>query len=239
MNYICNLFLTDCYIINMDRLSKIIDKLINQSPFIQEAISEGLINISSLARKLNPDIQKILGKEVSDSAIIMAIKRMPPGANQKIELKIKNFMRELGDLIVRSNLIKYTFKNYVGISQDQAKFLSQIKDISDNFYTVSRGVSETTIITNAQFSDKIEKMFAQDSLISELGNLSAITMKLPPINTEISGVYYYLLKKIAWEGINLAEVISTTNEFTVVVDTKIVSHTFTVLMDLKSETIAN
>lgn len=223
----------------MDRLSKIIDKLINQSPFIQEAIAEGLINISSLARKLNPDIQKILGKEVSDSAIIMAIKRMPPGANQKIELRIKNFMRELGDLIVRSNLIKYTFKNYVGISQDQAKFLSQIKDISDNFYTVSRGVSETTIITNAQFSDKIEKMFAQDSLISELGNLSAITMKLPAINTEISGVYYYLLKKIAWEGINLAEVISTTNEFTVVVDTKIVSHTFTVLMDLKSETSAN
>ena len=146
----------------MDRLSKIIDKLINQSPFIQEAIAEGLINISSLARKLNPDIQKILGKEVSDSAIIMAIKRMPPGANQKIELKIKNFMRELGDLIVRSNLIKYTFKNYVGISQDQAKFLSQIKDISDNFYTVSRGVSETTIITNAQFSEKIEKMFAKN-----------------------------------------------------------------------------
>jgi hypothetical protein len=223
----------------MDRLSKIIDKLVNQSPFIQEAIAEGLINISSLARKLNPDIQRILGKEVSDSAIIMAIKRMPPGANQKIELKIKNFMRELGDLIVRSNLIKYTFKNYVGISQDQAKFLSQIKDISDNFYTVSRGVSETTIITNAQFAEKIDKMFQKDSLISELGNLSAITMKLPAINTEISGVYYYLLKKIAWEGINLAEVISTTNEFTVVVDTKIVSHTFTVLMDLKSETGGN
>lgn len=221
----------------MDRLSKIIDKLINQSPFIQEAIAEGLINISSLARKLNPDIQKILGKEVSDSAIIMAIKRMPPGPNQKIELKIKNFMRELGDLIVRSSLIKYTFKNYVGISQDQAKFLSQIKDITDNFYTVSRGVSETTIITNAQFSNKIDEIFQKDHLISELGNLSAITMKLPAINTEISGVYYYLLKKIAWEGINLAEVISTTNEFTVVVDTKIVSHTFTVLMDLKSETV--
>lgn len=220
----------------MDRLSKIIDKLVNQSPFIQEAIAEGLINISSLARKFNPDVQKILGKEVSDSAIIMAIKRMPPGPNQKIELKIKNFMRDLGDLIVRSNLIKYTFKNYIGISQDQAKFLSQIKDISDNFYTVSRGVSETTIITNAQFTEKIDKMFQKESLISEMSNLSAITMKLPPANTEISGVYYYLLKKIAWEGINLAEVISTTNEFTVVVDTKFVSQTFTVLMDLKSET---
>lgn len=221
----------------MDRLSKVIERLINQSPFIQEAISEGLINISSLARKLNPDIARITGKEISDSAIIMAIKRMPPGTNQKIERRIKNFMGELGDLIVRSNLVKCTFNNYVGISQDQAKFLTQIKDISDNFYTVSRGVAETTIITNEQFKPEIKGIFNQSHLISESADLSSITMKLPPINSEISGVYYYLLKKLAWEGINLAEVISTTNEFTIVVDTKIVSKAFSVLMDLKTETL--
>ncbi len=221
----------------MDRLSKVIERLINQSPFIQEAISEGLINISSLARKLNPEISKVTGKEVSDSAIIMAIKRMPPGTNQKIERRIKNFMADLGDLIVRSNLVKSTFNNYVGISQDQAKFLTQIKDISDNFYTVSRGVAETTIITNEQFKGQITSIFNQSQLISESSDLSSITMKLPPVNSEISGVYYYLLKKLAWEGINLAEVISTTNEFTIVVDTKTVSKAFTVLMDLKTETL--
>lgn len=221
----------------MDRLSKVIEKLINQSPFIQEAITEGLINISSLARKLNPDIERITGKEVSDSAIIMAIKRMPPGTNQKIERRIKNFMADLGDLIVRSNLVKCTFNNYVGISQDQAKFLNQIKDVSDNFYTVSRGVAETTLITNEQFKEDILSVFNQTQLIAQSSNLSSITMKLPPINSEISGVYYYLLKKLAWEGINLAEVISTTNEFTVVVDTKTVSKAFTVLMELKTETL--
>lgn len=221
----------------MDRLSKVIEKLINQSPFIQEAMTEGLINISSLARKLNPDIARITGKEVSDSAIIMAIKRMPPGTNQKIERRIKNFMADLGDLIVRSNLVKCTFNNYVGISQDQAKFLTQIKDVSDNFYTVSRGVAETTLITNEQFKADIMTIFNQSHLIAESSNLSSITMKLPPVNSEISGVYYYLLKKLAWEGINLAEVISTTNEFTVVVDTKIVSKAFAVLMELKTETL--
>ena len=221
----------------MDRLSKVIEKLINQSPFIQEAMTEGLINISSLARKLNPDIARITGKEVSDSAIIMAIKRMPPGTNQKIERRIKNFMADLGDLIVRSNLVKCTFNNYVGISQDQAKFLTQIKDVSNNFYTVSRGVAETTLITNEQFKGDIMTIFNQSQLIAESSNLSSITMKLPPVNSEISGVYYYLLKKLAWEGINLAEVISTTNEFTVVVDTKIVSKAFAVLMELKTETL--
>ena len=221
----------------MDRLSKVIEKLINQSPFIQEAITEGLINVSSLARKMSPDIQKITGKEVSDSAIIMAIKRMPPGTNQKIERKIKNFMADLGDLIVRSNLVKCTYNNYMGILQDQSRFLNQISDISDNFYTVSRGVAETTIITNDQFGQKLKEVFNPEYLISESSNLSSITMKLPQVNTEISGVYYYLLKKLAWEGINLSEVISTTNEFTIVVDTKIVSKAFSVLMDLKTETL--
>lgn len=220
----------------MDRLSKVIERLINQSPFIQEAISEGLINISSLARKLNPEIQKVTGKEVSDSAIIMAIKRMPPGPNQKIEMKIKNFMGQLGDLVVRSNLVKLTFTNYKGISQDQSKFLSHLEDLSDNFYTVSRGIMETTIITNAELKSKLMWIFKEDALISQSENMSSITMKLPAANTEISGVYYYLLKKIAWEGINLSEVISTTNEFTIVVDTQVVSHAFSVLMDLKTET---
>ena len=167
----------------------------------------------------------------------MAIKRMPPGTNQKIERKIKNFMGDLGDLIVRSNLVKCTFNNYIGISQDQAKFLNQIKDISDNFYTVSRGVTETTIITNEQFKKDIIGFFSAESMISEMSGLSSITMKLPQVNTEISGVYYYLLKKIAWEGINLSEVISTTNEFTIVVETSMVSKAFSVLMDLKNETL--
>lgn len=221
----------------MDRLSKVIERLINQSPFIQEAISEGLINISSLARKMNPDIERITGKQVSDSAIIMAIKRMPPGTNQRIERKIKNFMAELGDLIVRSNLVTYTFKNYDGISQDQAKFLSKIQDVNDNFYTVSRGITETTIITNEQFKSQITEIFNNPSLVSEMSGLSSITMKLPEVNTEISGVYYYLLKKLAWEGINLSEVISTTNEFTIVVATEMVSSAFSVLMALKSETL--
>ena len=95
---------------------------------------------------------------------------------------------------------------------------------------------ETTIITNAELKSKLMWIFKEDALISQSENMSSITMKLPAANTEISGVYYYLLKKIAWEGINLSEVISTTNEFTIVVDTQVVSHAFSVLMDLKTET---
>ena len=49
----------------MKSLGKITEELINKSPFLREAMSENLINISSLARKLRPEIEKIAEKEES------------------------------------------------------------------------------------------------------------------------------------------------------------------------------
>ena len=43
------------------------------------------------------------------------------------------------------------------------------------------------------------------------------TIKLPKENLEQSGIYYFILKQLAWADISLQEVISTTNEMTIVV----------------------
>ncbi len=40
------------------------------------------------------------------------------------------------------------------------------------------------------------------------------------------------MKELSWEGINLAEVISSTNEFTVVVDNSMIDKTFVVLKNI-------
>ena len=56
---------------------------------------------------------------------------------------------------------------------------------------------------------------------------------LPDENQMIYGIYYYILKDLAWFGINLAEVISTSNEFTLIVDAEDLDQTFSILMKLK------
>ena len=43
------------------------------------------------------------------------------------------------------------------------------------------------------------------------------------------GVYYFILKELAWSGINVIEVVSTSNEFTIVVKEKDSSVCFDVL----------
>ena len=217
----------------MKSLGKITEELINKSPFLREAMSENLINISSLARKLRPEIEKVAEKEVNEGAIVMAIKRMPPGYYHQLDLKIKNVMGEIGDILVRSNLASFTFENSDTLKEKQLEIVNILNKENDSFFAITRGITETTIIVNSSHTEKITDIFRKEKLTSESQNLASVTVKLPSINIKLHGVYYYILKHLAWDGINITEIISTSNEFTTVVSQSDIDRAFSILMKLK------
>lgn len=217
----------------MANIGKLTEDIINRSPFLRESLTEELINVSALARKIKPEIEEITKKEIKEGAIIMAIKRMSPGYYHRINLKIKNFMGTLGDFLVRSDLEDFTFENSETLTLSQAELMKALNDDKDAFYTYCRGVNESTVITSTSVTDKLRQIFKKEKLKSHTADLASITIKLPTVNTEISGIYYYILKHLAWEGINIVEVVSTANEFTVVVKSDDIDSAFSVLMQLK------
>ncbi len=217
----------------MNSIGKITEELINRSPFLREAMTDDLINISALARKLKPEIEEIVGKEVKEGAIIMSIKRMTPWIYHRLKMKITNMMADLGDFIVRSNLVDYTFENSATSRFRQAELMQKINRDSDSFFTVCKGITETMFILNKANSEIVEKIYKDEQLISTNKDLASITVKLPRINTQIYGVYYYILKHLAWEGVNVMEIVSTSNEFTVIVHHDEVDKAFKILMQLK------
>jgi hypothetical protein len=218
----------------MTSLSKVIEDRINNIPFLRENLSEGLINTSALARILKPELEERFNKTIKESTIIMSIGRLPLAKNVSIQKKLASVIDNIGDLIVRSNLVKYNLNNYKGISKDQSVFLQKSENITDSFYTVSRGINETTILINSQMVKLLEHEMDNKSILTKIENLSAITMKLPEDNVETEGVYYFILKKLAWKNITIEEVVSTTNEFTIVVKSDLISKAFDVLVNLKS-----
>ena len=217
----------------MANIGKLTEDIINRSPFLRESLTEELINVSALARKIKPEIEEITKKEIKQGAIIMAIKRMSPGYYHRINLKIKNFMGTLGDFLVRSDLEDFTFENSETLILGQAELMKALNDDKDAFYTYCRGVNESTVITSTSVTNKLRQIFKNEKLKSHSADLASITIKLPIVNTEISGIYYYILKHLAWEGINIVEVVSTANEFTVVVKSDDIDSAFSVLMQLK------
>ncbi len=219
----------------MITISETVNTLIQESPYLEEALAENLINISSLARKLKPDVETQLKKPVKEGAIIMAINRLPIVNYKRISSKVIAAMKFAGDIIVRSDLASYTYLNSFELRKKQTQLLKQLENSFGIFYTFSQGVNETTVIISASFSEQMNSIFQNENLLKKADNLSSVIIKLPDINTETPGLYYYILKNLAWEGVNLNEVISTTNEFTIVVSDNDINKAFLVLMKLKKQ----
>jgi hypothetical protein len=217
----------------MSTISKVTEEIINRSPFLREAMTENLINISALARKIRPEVEKGTGKEIKEGAIVMAIKRMTPGVYHRLDLKIKNVIGGIGDFLVRSDLIDFTFENSETLRDSQRQLIQFISNDKDSFFTLCKGITETTYILNAKYNDDVERIFANERLKGHNVNLSSITVKLPETNTETYGVYYYIMKHLAWEGINIEQVVSTANEFTGIVNSDDIDNAFKILMQLK------
>jgi hypothetical protein len=181
-----------------------------------------------------PELENDLGKDVKQGAIVMALKRLSEDLDFRVNHKILKVLKNIGEITVRSSLIDFTFAISDSILDNQAHLMSEINVYSDVFYTSSRGVNETNIVISESMNHLIDKHFASEKLIQKQGDLASITVKLPKENVAIPGIYYFIFQRLAWEGIIIHEVISTSNEFTILVSDAEVDIAFKVIKDLKS-----
>ena len=218
----------------MKTISSVVEHYIKKKPFLQTALAQGIINLTSLSRQVKPEIEAQLGKEVRNGAIVMALKRLSDDLEFRATHRIVKVLKNIGEITVRSSLTDFTFLLSDTILENQRKLLEEVNRNKDVFYTSSRGVNELNIVVSNSLNGAVEKLFKGERLTQKAENLSSITVKLPAENVSVPGIYYFIFQRLAWEGIVLYEVISTTNEFTILVDDEQVDTAFAVIKDLKS-----
>lgn len=216
----------------MKTIANCISEIIVSQPYLEEALSQKIINYSALAEKLNQQVEDMLGKPVKSGAILMALRRYVPPTATKKSLRLQEVLASLGDITVRSKLIVFTFQNSATLIKNHATLLSSVGQNPHVFYTFSRGIHESTLIISSSEKDNIEKNFKNESTLNFQDNLSAISIRLPKGNNTVAGLYYQIFKRLAWEGIALSELISTTNEFIILVEDHLVDKAFSVIKKL-------
>ena len=217
----------------MKTIASQVSEYVKSKPYLSTALSQGIINLTSVARQIQPEIERSLRKPARSGAIVMALKRISDNEEFLSTHKIINVLRKLGDITVRSSLTDYCFRLSESLLLSQAKFLNEIQDKKDIFYTSSRGVGESNIVVSSNLAPLIEEVFKNEICIDKIENLSAITVKLPTDNVKIPGIYYFIFQRLSWEGVNINEVISTSNEFTILMDEDSVNVAFEVIKNLK------
>ncbi len=109
-------------------------KIILRSRYLTEAMSKGIINNSSLARYIKPEIEEMLVKKVSNSSIIMALNRL--ALEIKPKYSTRNIFKTPPQIIVRSILEPEEIKN---LEKEKIK----IKNLSSITIRLSRKAIKT------------------------------------------------------------------------------------------------
>ncbi len=213
----------------MISITDALNEVLEHYPFIEEGISLGIINYSSFARTVKPQIDKRLMKNVQTTAITMALTRI----GKNLQKSTKNSKPgQLTNITVRSNLEEFTFANSRTLLDKQKFLFQKIQNQSDIVCSLSHGVRETTFIISNNLISDMKKIFKGEELIANIKNLSAITLKLTIETVYSPGEYYQILKIIAWRGINIIEIISTYTELTIVFDNAQIEQAFRALKSL-------
>ncbi|MDR0982770.1 MAG: aspartate kinase [Culturomica sp.] len=216
----------------MQNVASAVEELILHKPYLTESLLTGIINISALARILQPEVDKMLNRQVKKGAVIMALNRLTDYLQVKEQMQLGKLLNSMGDIILRSNLCDYTFKNTPTLLKRHVEMMKTLLKNDEVFYTLVQGVFETNIVVSDVMTKEIETIFKSETCLFKRGTLSSVTLKLPKANIMQPGFYYSIMKELAWEGINLVEVISSTNEFTVIVDNSLIDKTFIVLKNI-------
>lgn len=188
------------------------EKIIKRSRYLTEAMSKGLINAAALARYIQPEVETMTFKKVTQASIMMAIKRLTSQITP--QYKPVTIFTEPPDMIVRSNLTLFYVKNSPTLLGKLSTFEKESSQLQKKaLFTYGR--AETVILANKLLADPLEKKLRQEQITTHY-NVSAITIHLPENAVESAGVYYFFLKSLAWEGINLLSILSTETELTLV-----------------------
>jgi hypothetical protein len=207
----------------MITISEAVRRQLIKKPYIAELLVSGMINVMSLARSIHEQVENDTMKRATIESVAMAIRRtiLLPSANSAVS----DIFSEAPDIMVRSHLCEFTIKkeNSASVVDKLIKTLSLSRE---SFFTLTQGIFEDTIIASKSFESIIRKTLGLHHIIAFFDRLSAITVRLPPENVDMPGVYYHILKTLAQNGINIVELVSTYREFTIVVKDNDLDETF-------------
>jgi len=215
----------------MVTVSHLVKKIVGENSFLLEAMSKELISHGNLAEQLKPEIEKELGKAVKESAIVMALRRY--------QEELKSFDKQIikfefkGEIVLKTNIMDFNIVK-------SPSLLSKIKNLYNlvdfergDTLNIILGNNEVSIIANEKYKDKISNFLKGERILNKEFGLVALTISFTSkgfIHTP--GVIFTAIRKLAWEQINIYEVVSTVNELTFILNNKDSMKAYNILCEL-------
>jgi len=215
----------------MPTVSMVVRKMLEEEPFIDDALEKGLINYTKLAHYLQERVEGEVGRKVEAPAILMALKRAGRSAR---EAGTANLDFSGCEIAVRGGVCEFNYRKTQGAIK-AADSLFEVVDLAGgDILNVSYGNYEISVIVGEKLARQVGKKMEGEKLLSEAKKLSLLCVRFPKNIVGQVGFFSLITRALAWHGINIQETISTLTEFILVLNTKDAARAYDVLMELFS-----
>ena len=196
-------------------ITRLTEKFIHDRPYVRSSLKNGLINYSSLTRMIVDKHKLDVNKNFD--AILIACRRY------KRKITKDNSEKEILDLLKKSKLevknkitafVLERTTPYTNIELIEKKVRKQ-----NEVFRLIEGASSITLVTSEDYSNLINKTFAQN-IIKETKGLVEITLKTSKDIEDIPGVMAFLYSLFAEHGVNIIETMSCWTDTIFIIEEK-------------------
>lgn len=202
----------------MVTISHIVNKLVDERIYLHEALSNKIASYGSVAKHLKPEIEKELGKEVEHSAIVTALRRYAEKLTTRFnEVKFNTRSSEVN---LKTHIIDINVIKTQELFDKLKRFYDLINFEKGDILHVIYGSTHVAIVTNERYKEKILKLLQNQKIKKIEEDLVALSFTVGKERIDKPGVLFKLTRSLAWENINVIEIISVNLDVTFIVNKK-------------------
>lgn len=199
----------------MANVTQIVKERVEEDPVVREALDRGIVNYRALARWLIQSNEW----EASEESVMTALRRCNPkemddafaSARRALSSTALNTRSRMCSLQLRTDprLYKHIPSLFKAIDYSRGDTLRIISS--------DRGLK---IIVDQRNLEKVTAFLDEDSIEHIRGDLTELSMLVPPESWETPGVLALLCNRLALKGINMAGIVDGINQLIVLIDEK-------------------
>ena len=210
----------------MRSIPNAVKSTIETDGFLHFGLANRVLNLSKTARFIKPLIESRTKKQVSFSAITMALSRLRLHKHRE-NTRLKSV--KLNAINVTKNLVDITFDKTRDNVHSLEKATARIRN-ANAYIVATYGTTELTVILDQEYERALKRSVGA-SPIAEIRNLVAIGVQFDEKYIEQVGMVYTLIQQLTFQNVNVVEFSSTNTELVFYVHKRDMKVAFDTLYD--------
>ncbi len=210
----------------MLKIKDAIDTIIGNNAFLEDALFNSYLNISSFSEFIKPQVELLTKKEVTVASIKMTLSRISIQGKKKKEYKL-----QADTFFLRKNITIMTIEKDPENHAFIHKIYENVEKFPSEYIAVIEWGGEIDIVFSKGLSNIIRTIIPDEKIKIQIIDVSLIGASLNKEAIHNPWLFYTLSKKLFFFDINILQVISTYREIGIIVKSEDTKRAFEILVN--------